>query len=64
MVDLVLEHARLEPRGLDSSGSPCDVEAATRAYSGRSTSTAIPGRLRQPSSAVAELLGEPLELAG
>ena len=51
MVDLVLEHACLQARGLDLIGSPSTSRPLTRTCRGRSTSIETRGRLRQPSSA-------------
>ena len=50
VVHLVLDDARLQARGLDSIPSPFPSCARTRTWTGRSTSTSTPGRLRQPSS--------------
>ena len=50
------------PEASIAIGSPSTSRPLTRACSGRSTSIETRGRLRQPSSAIAELVGEPLDL--
>ena len=53
MVDLVLEHPRLEARGLDRDRLALDVEAADPRVQRPLDVDETRGRLRQPSSAIA-----------
>ena len=52
VVDLVLDHARVQTLGLDAEPCRRAVTGAHAHLRGRSTSTCTPGMLRQPSSAV------------
>ena len=58
VIELVLDHARLELVGVVLDGAPAASRPLTRTLAGRSTGTLTPGTLRHPSSTISRLVDE------